>query len=236
MPVDCWRCGSAARVTSAAPITLVSNVRRHQSASASASAMSEMAPAEYTTSSRPPRPSTASSTTRWHCASSVTSHASPIAVPVAPLAASSQSSPRRAANATCAPAAHRVSPITRPIPDDAPTTSTRRPTSRSTWFMSLSSRVAGRRRLPRPRGATADLDNAEPGREGGPRPSSGREVSDACAAHRLTSVGEVPPLDGHPVQGSGVGSMPPGTSDAAVTWYTDEAASKNFGVVFVKLS
>src|SRR5436853_2177208 len=88
-PGPSFTCGSAYLVRSAAPITLVSNVVRHQFASALSSATSEMAPVENTRSSRPPSCATASTTTCSHCASSVTSHASATAVPATSLAASS---------------------------------------------------------------------------------------------------------------------------------------------------
>ena len=62
-----------------------------------------------------------------HASGSRTSHATARAPLPAPAAADSSRSRRRAAKATRAPAAAASSPIARPTPDDAPTTSTRRP-------------------------------------------------------------------------------------------------------------
>ena len=75
--------------------------------------------------SRPPRASTVSVTSRRHWMSSAVSHTSGTAPAPASTAASSTSPDRLAASATDLPDRPRATARQRPIPDDAPTTSTR---------------------------------------------------------------------------------------------------------------
>ncbi len=142
------RCSSALRTTSAAPTRLVANISCHNDAGASATRTSGELPDMYSRTSIPPIHAAASATRRAQSASEVTSQLHARASPPAPRissAASSTRSRRRAPNATRAPAAPAPNPSARPMPDDAPTTSTRRPSRLAgmvTGFL-LSIRVCG---------------------------------------------------------------------------------------------
>ena len=86
----------AALVTSAAPVTFVSNVRRHVAASVSASRANGPIPGAYTRASIPPSPAAASAIADRHDVSSVTSHSIASVEGPASFAASSRlfASPR----------------------------------------------------------------------------------------------------------------------------------------------
>ncbi len=124
-----FRWGRAARTTSEAPTTLVRSVSSHMSAPASAMGTSVSTAVAYTTASRPPRKAAASATAASQAAGSRTSHTAVPAPGPASAAASASRLARRAANTTVAPRPAACRPTARPIPDDAPTTSTRRPSS-----------------------------------------------------------------------------------------------------------
>ena len=103
-------------------MTLVSNVRRHQPASASARAASGDGAGGVDDVVETPEAVDGLVDDALTLCLVGGIALEPIAVPGASLAAASHTSLRREANATCAPASQSVSPITRPIPAEAPTT------------------------------------------------------------------------------------------------------------------
>ena len=102
---------------------------RSQSASVvSSSGFDSDRPALFTTRSRPPKASTASSIAAWTAAASVTFACTPIATSVLPISAAAACafSRSRSAMTTHAPSAARRVAMALPMPDAAPVTSAMR--------------------------------------------------------------------------------------------------------------
>lgn len=126
-------CGSAARVSWNGAVRLTRMTRSHSASPVSASAdMWSMTPALFTSTSRPPKVSTAvattSSTTRGSLRSPTTARATPPAYSMV-LTTCSAASSFRSATRTFAPSSANSRAVARPMPEPAPVTTTPRPSS-----------------------------------------------------------------------------------------------------------
>ncbi len=128
-------CGSTARVSRKGAVRLTRMTRSHSASLTSASAdIRSMIPALLTSTSTPPKRSTAVATTASTTDCSLRSPVTATAMPPASLISSTTArtpSALRSAATTRSPWAAKVSAVARPMPEPAPVTMTPRPSSPS---------------------------------------------------------------------------------------------------------